>query len=180
MAKKGSLISTAIEAQGMLNVTVEGVGTIHVPVPELPEDIRNRALYHGLIQKISDAAAIPAKELPADPLAAAKAKFEAMTAVADRLSAGEWSKRSGDGSGPVVGLIFRAYYKWAVEMAAAAKKSAPAETAVRAQYDAMERKNQLALRNIPRVAEIMDELRAERTPAAGVDASALLAELGLA
>lgn len=179
MAKKGSLISTAIDG-GNLAITVEGIGTINLDTGALADDIRNRALFHGLIQKISDAAAIPAKDLPADPLEAAKVKFEAMTAVADRLSAGEWSKRSGDGSGLVAGLIFRAYYKWAVEMATAAKKSAPAETAVRAQYDAMERKNQLALRNIPRVAEIMDELRAEKAPAAGVDALALLAELGLA
>lgn len=180
MAKK-SLITTELTNDGKtLDIIVDGVGTIHLPINNLSDEIRNRALVHGLTQKISDAAAMPKADLPADPVEAAKAKFAAMSAVAERLIDGEWSKRSGDGTGPVAGIIFRAFAEFVANAAKAKKRPAPSEAEIRAVYDAKDRAGQLALRNVPEIAAIIERMKSERGGAAAkVDTNSLLGELGL-
>ena len=179
MAKK-SIISTATNGT-MIVFTVEGAGSFTIDRASLSEDIRDRAEIHGLVQKVSDGAAIPRAELPANPIDAAKVKFSAMSAIAERLADGEWSKRSGDGSGPVAGIIYRAFAEWVATRATAAKKPVPDDAAIRAVYDAKSRSEQLALRNIPEVAAIIERMKSERGSAAAakVDAAGLLEELGL-
>ena len=178
MGKKNSIISVEANADGIL-FTVEGAGDFTVNFGNLSDDIRNKAMLHGLVQKVSDAAAMPKADLPADPIEAAKVKFAAMRAVADRLIEGDWSKRSGDGSGPVAGIIYRAFEQWAMEKAAKVKKTITAEQ-IRAIYDAKSRAEQLALRSVPEIAEIIEQLKAERgATASKVDTSALLDELGI-
>lgn len=184
MAKKNSIISAHI-VEGADNVieglkfVVEGIGDFGIGFADLTDDIKMRAMVHGFVQKVSDAAAMPKADLPADPVEAAKVKFAAMKAVADRLIEGDWSKRSGDGSGPVAGVIYRAFEQWAMEKAAKAKKTITAEQ-VRTTYDAKSRAEQLALRSVPEIAKIIEQLKAERGAAASkVDTSALLDELGI-
>lgn len=182
MARKNALISVAHD-NAALTFTVGEAGSFVIDTAELSDDIRMRALLHGIVQKVSDAAAIAKADLPKDPKKAAAAKFEAMKSVADRLTApdGEWSKRSGDGSGPVQGVIYRAFEEWVETMAKAAKKPVPASDAIRARYDAMDRAGQLALRNVPAIAEIIERIKSERGGKAvnSVDTDSLLGDLGL-
>lgn len=179
MAKKNSVISVEFD-NGNLRLAIADVGEISLALASLSDDIREKALVHGLTQKVSDAAAIAKADLPADATEAAKVKFEAMKAVADRLAEGDWSKRSGDGAGPVAGVIFRAFVEFVTNAAKAKKRPAPSEAEIRAVYDAKDRAGQLALRNVPEIAAIIERIKSERgASAAKVDASALLGELGI-
>ena len=179
MAKKNSVISVEFD-NGNLRFAIADAGEFSLTIASLTDDIREKALVHGLTQKISDAAAIAKADLPTDPVEAAKVKFEAMKAVADRLSEGDWSKRAGDGAGPVAGIIFRAFAEFVTDTAKAKKKPVPSEEAIRAVYDAKDRAGQLALRNVPEIATIIERMKSERgAGAAKVDASALLGELGI-
>jgi len=180
MARKNSIISASVDGN-TLSIAVTDAGTITLDVSALSEEIRNRAMVHGLLQKVSDAAAISKSELPDNPTDAAKVKFEAMSAVASRLIEGEWSKRSGDGTGPVAGIIYRAFEEWVNGQFTAAKKPIPTAEATRAKYDAMDRPAQLALRNVPAIAAIIERMKSERGPKASTqpDVDSLLGELGL-
>lgn len=183
--RKNALIGVTHNADNdTLTFTVgEGAGSFDLSLNDLTVDISKRALIHGLVQKISDGAAIPKADLPKKPADAAKAKFDAMLAIRDRIAGpdGEWSKRNGDGSGPVAGIIFRAFAEYVGDMAEARKATPPSADAIRARYDALDRAGQLALRNIPEVAAIMERIRSERgaSAAKSVDTDALLGDLGL-
>lgn len=181
MARKNSLVSLARGDDGTLTFTVGTAGSFTVDPAKLADEIRDRAMIHGLVQKVSDAAAIPKSDLPEGADAIAAVKFEAMKSVADRIIAGEWAKRSGDGSGPVSGLIFRAFSEWVADMAAKKKVDAPSEEKLRATYDGKTRAEQLALRNVPAIAKIIDRIKSERgaVAAKSIDTGSLLGELGL-
>jgi len=179
MAKK-SLIETTIAADfSAITLKVEGAGAINITVANLSDELRARALAHGLVQKISDAAAIKRDDLTGDPLADAKTKFAAMEAVANRLIDGEWAARNGDGTGPVSGIIYLAFEQWALAKATSAKKPLlPA--AIRAAYAGKDRAGQLALRNVPEIAAIIEEIKVKRGAGKTVGSGdALLADLGL-
>lgn len=150
-----------------LTISVVDGGTLTIDASTLPYDIRDRAMYHGLRQKICDAAAMTKGATPAD-------KFNAMQAVAQSLVDGDWSKRSGDGATPTVGIIYRAFEQWVMEQAAV-KKAKTTPEAIKSLYSSKSKSEQLALRKIPRVAEIIETLRP--TPSADIDTDALLGEL---
>lgn len=188
MAKKNSLIRSTFDASNNVltlsvgNEATGNIGTIEIALRNLNAEVTTLALVHGLVQKVSDAAAMPKDELPDNPIEAAKVKLAAMTAVAERITGedGTWSANRGDGSGPVSGLIFRAFSEWAQAMAAKRKKDVPTEEQLRAVYDAKSRADQLALRSVPEIAAIIDRIKAERGSAGSkVDADGLLGELGL-
>lgn len=183
MARKNALITVAHNAEtSTLTFTVGDVGSFDLPVNGLSDDVRNRATVHGLVQKVSDAAAMPKSETDGKkPEAVAKMKFDAMVAVADRLREGEWSKRSGDGSGPVAGVIYRAFEEWVLSNPNNAPKSKiPTPEKIREVYDAKSRAEQLALRNVPEIASIIERIKSERgSKSETVDTTALLGELGI-
>lgn len=188
MARKGSIISsevfgfdpnvTSFEQVDKMELAfnVEGAGKFTLPLGNLSNAILIQAALHGLRQKIADAAAMPKDDENNTP----EGKLAAMQAVADGLSNGEWSKRSGDGSGPVAGVIYRAFERWVGEQAAAKKAKAPDAETIRAVYDKKTRAEQLALKKVSRIAEIIEELKAERG-AKGIEVSTddLLGELGI-
>lgn len=171
MARKNSVISADVTAERIV-FTIADVGDITVSIESLTDEIRERAMLHGLVQKISDAAALGKDASPSD-------KYAAMQAVAGRLLEGEWKQSRGEGAGPVAGVIFRAFSQWVHDKAKAAKKDAPAMEAIRAVYDSKTRAEQLALRNVPAIAAIIETLKAAKTPAKAVDTDALLGDLGL-
>lgn len=180
MPRKNALIVVSVAENGALTFTVGDAGSFTVDPTTLTEDIIRRAMLHGLIQKVSDAAAIAKSELTGDAQKDAKTKFEAMRSVANRLGEGEWSKRSGDGSGPVAGVIYRAFEEWVLASAKVKKVAAPTAEAIRTVYDSKDRAGQLALRNVPEIATIIERIKSERgSKVETVDTSALLADLGL-
>lgn len=173
MARKNAIVSITRNDKGLLVFAVADTGEFNLNPADLSDEVRNRAMLHGLIQKISDAAAMGKGATPSD-------KFAAMKSVADRLTDGEWSKRTGDGTGNVAGIIFRAFREFVETKAKAAKKPVPDEAAIRAVYGAKDRAGQLALRTVPEIAEIIDRMKAEKgATGAAVDVDSLLGDLGL-
>lgn len=164
---KTSIINVSLSDNG-LEFAVADVGVISLDLTNLTADIRHQAMIHGLTQKVSDAAALGKEATASD-------KFSAMQSVVERLIGpeGSWNKRSGEGSGPVAGLIFRAV----AEYARTAINPGLTDDQIRGWYDDKDRKEQLALRSVPAVREIMDRMRAEKGGAAKVDVDALLSGL---
>lgn len=177
MARKNAIIACDIVGNTLM-FTVNGAGEFNLDTSALTDDIRWEALLHGLRQKVSDGAAIPRDQLPDDAGEAAAMKLAAMQEIANRLLAGDWSARRGDGSAPVAGIIYRAFEEWAMARAAEKGATISAEQ-VRASYDARDRAAQLALRNVPAIADIIARMKAERGGASTIDADAILADLGI-
>ena len=172
MARKNAIVSVELE-NGNPIFTVAGEGSFSLDLSNLSDEIRNRAMLHGIVQKISDGAALGKDATPGD-------KFVNMKAIADRLADGDWSKSRGEGAGPVAGIIFRAFREYVEIMAAKRKKPIPSEAEIRAVYDAKDRAGQLALRTVPEIAEIIGRMKSERGPkASAIDAETLLADLGI-
>jgi cytochrome c556 len=176
MARKNSIISASLNDVGAIVFAVVGEGEFTIdPINDLTDAVSKRAVIHGLVQKVCDAAAMSKGATPSD-------KFAAMQAVAERLKGpdGEWSKRSGEGSGPVQGLIYRAFREFVETTAKAKKAKCPDEAAIRAVYDGKDRAGQLALRTVPAIAEIIERMKAEKgSTASPVEVENLLGELGL-
>lgn len=132
---------------------------------DLTDSIKVLLMLHGLKQKIVDAAAIP-RDTETGRSATDAEKIAAMRAVAERLLAGKWSATREGGAGNTGGLLLRALmqlqpHKGRDEIAAWLKGKSKAE--------------QAALRASPKVAPIIDSLRAAAT--GGIDSDDLLAEL---
>lgn len=176
MARKNSIISTAFDA-GTITITVEGFDPLTVALLDLPEDIATRAMAHGIIQKVSDAAAIKRDELPDDPAKAAAMKYDAMKEVFSRIVSGDWNAKRGDGNSQPSGLIFRALLEYTNAARKTAKKPPVEEATLREYYDSKTRAEQLAFRNVPAIAAIIERMKSERGGVSKVDASALIDDL---
>ena len=168
VSKRPRVITTTIIGQ-TLTFNVAGTNQpLVLDAAALSDEVRESALLHGLRQKVSDAAALGAGATPAEKLAA-------MQAIVASLNDGDWTQRTGDGTSQPSGLIFRAFYRMACESCAAKSRPEPSIDAARALYDKMSRAEQLALRTVPRIAVIMDELRVSPS-AKSIDVDALFAE----
>ena len=140
--------------------------TIYVWLGELNSTIIEQATLHGLKQKLVDAAAI-SRNPDTGRSATIDDKYNAVREVYDRLLSGQWNKGRGDGSSTGNGgLLFRALCQMY-----------PGKTpeALRAFLDGKTKSECAALRATPKIAAIIDTLRA---PSGDVDTDGLLAELG--
>lgn len=131
----------------------------------LTTEIKEYAIMHGLKQKLVDAAAISRNPDTGRP-ASASDKYEAVKAVYDRLLAGAWNASRGDGQG-TGGLLYRAL----VQMYEG--KRSPEW--IREFLEGKTKAEQAALWANPKVAAVIDELRAAK--ADDVDTDAMLGEL---
>lgn len=127
----------------------------------LSNEILWQAAAHGLKQKLVDAAAI-SRNTDTGQSATVADKFEAVKEVYDRLLAGEWNKRRGDGEGSG-SLLLRALLVMKPE-----KTREQLETYL----SGLTKAQQAALRANPKVAAVIETLRVK--PAAGVDTDAML------
>lgn len=141
--------------------------SLTVRVDDLAGDIRRMAVLHGLKQKLVDAAAI-SRNPDTGRSATAQDKYEAVRAVYDRLVAGAWNATRGEGAGGQGGLLFRALCRMY-----------PAKTpqALREFLAAKSPAEQAALRKNPRVAQIIDDIRAEAANGDAPDTDGMLDEL---
>ena len=138
--------------------------TLTLQVGDLTESVVAYAALHGLKQKLVDAAAI-ARNPDTGRSATIEDKYDAVKAVYDRLLSGQWNAPRGEGGTGTGGLLFRAL----CEM-----YPAKTPTAIREFLAAKNAKEQAALRKNPRVAAIIDRLRAATTDDDGEE---LLGEL---
>ncbi len=134
---------------------------------QLTHSVMEYAIFHGLKQKLVDAAAIsrnPETGRPASP----DDKFQAVKAVYDRLLAGQWNaQREGGGGGG--GLLLQALCR----MFAGRKTPEDIKAFLAEKTDA----EKAALRKNPRVAQVIEEIRAEQGKVANIDTDELLGEL---
>lgn len=141
---------------------------VSLQVGDLQPHIIADALMHGLKQKLVDAAAIP-RNLETGHSATLSDKYNAVKEVADRLVAGSWNKAAGDGSTGSGGLLLRALFRHYKE-----EKPMPVLIAY---LEKKTDKEKAAMRKIPAIAAIIEQIKAESTDTKGVDAENLLEEL---
>lgn len=110
--KSNSVVTHGIESQGLggtiLHFNVLGVGALHLNMDNVSGEVRVHAAIHGMIQRISDAAAISRNPDTGKP-ATAQEKFDRMATLIEHYNSGtsEWS-RVGQGGGNKGGYLFRA------------------------------------------------------------------------
>ena len=140
--------------------------TIIIDRMVLDAEIVDHATMHGLKQKLVDAAAI-SRNPDTGATATIEDKYNAVLAVYNRLLDGEWNKtrEAGESTGGA-GLLFRALCRLY-----------PAKSAdtIRVYLDGKTKSEQAALRANPKIAAIIDTIRAEKSR--DIDADALLSEL---
>lgn len=105
--KSNSVITHRVDGP-VIVFSVIGVGEIELNTENLHTDVAARAAIHGMIQRISDAAAIP-RDPETGKSATPQEKYDAMAALVAHYESGtaEWS-RVGQGTGEPRGQLFRA------------------------------------------------------------------------
>lgn len=146
-------------------LTPAGGSPITISTENLSSEVLRYATLHGLKQKLVDAAAI-SRNPETGRSATVADKIAAVQEVLDRLLAGEWNKRR-EGA-PTGGLLLRAL-----------ARLYPARTRdqlvefLAGKSDA----EKAALRRNPKVAAIIEEIRAESADDESIDSDELLAGL---
>lgn len=153
---------------GRLTLEFSNGRSLAVDASQLAPGIIGHAIMHGLKQKLVDAAAI-SRDSSTGKAATIETKYEAVKDVFDRLMSGEWNKRR-EGGGATGGLLKRAL----IELYAGRKTAEQ----ITEYLDGKSDKDKAALRKNPKVATIIERLRAEDAKDSGTDAGVdLLAEL---
>jgi len=167
MAKREqSSIAASIEG-GTLTLKFADGRTVVMDSADLSMPIRHAAMMHGLKQKLCDASAM-SRDPETGRSATLDDKYKAVLAVRERLLAGEWSAKRGDGTGNG-GLLFKALCR------AYPNKSTDE---IRAYHDGLSKAQQAALRTNPKLSPIIEAIKAEmEKDADGIDSDALLAGL---
>lgn len=172
--KTNSVVTHALVAGGVIEFTVKGAGSFRLDPNALSQAVRDRAMLHGLIQRVSDKAALgrdPVTGLPASP----QDKLDRMRALAEFYMEGgdAWSpdrEASGEGGGKASLTMqgIAAYFKTSV---------ADAERRVLglAERKGVDRKVMVAaLAKEPAIIQAIADIKAARAPAGG---AGLLAEM---
>ena len=164
--KRNAAISATIDGT-TLSLTFANGETLTMRGDALNSDVQQYAMMHGLKQKLVDAAAI-SRNTETGRAATVEDKYQAVRVVFDRLLAGQWNAtREGGGNGG--GLLFQALCR----MYAGRKTPEQLRAFLADKTDA----EKAALRKNPRVAEIIEAIRAETGKTANVDTDELLGEL---
>lgn len=164
--KSNSVVTHSLDGQ-ILNFTVKDAGTFSLDMSRLHADVLARAAVHGLIQRISDRAAIERDTetgLPATP----QAKMARMRALADHYMSGspEWSTRAAASGASSESITIEALAKWKGKDTASVRAWAEAK----AISEGIETKALLAtLAKVPEVILAAATIRANR--AGSVDVS---------
>ena len=191
-AKGNSVVTYVVSANyHTVAFAVEGVGGFDVDIlgmcgpafDELSENGKH-ATVHGIVQKVSDRAAI-GRDPDTGKSASPAEKFEAMKEVADRLqSGGPWNVAR-EGGGNEGGLLYRAMKKLYPHGANVVSRKAFGEwLEAKAVAEAARLGQKVSVHDVRKglaavksIAKAMDELRAEEAKATGIDGKALLAEM---
>ena len=161
-------IEASVEDNGTLVLTFRHGEILRLHPESLNPEIQRAAMIHGLKQKLVDAAAI-SRDTTTGRAATIATKYDAVREIFDRIT-GEnpsWNKPRAGGAGGHGGLLARAIARY---------KSVPVEAA-KAYLDRLTDAQKQALRVDPRIAAVINELRAESAKPAGIDTDALLGGL---
>lgn len=164
-------IEATVETTGELVLTFRHGEVLRVNPETLNPEIQRMAMLHGLKQKLVDAAAI-SRDTTTGRAATIATKYNAVKEIFDRITGASgwpaWNKPRAGGAGGQGGLLARAIARY---------KSVTVEQA-KAHLDRLTDAQKQALRTLPQIATIINELRAESAKPAGIDADALLDGLG--
>lgn len=151
--------------------TVKGAGELRLDMAKVAESNRTRAMGHGFVQRVSDAAAI-ARDTKTGASATPQEKLAAMQRLVEHYESGavEWSPARAEGAGREP--------SGAADLRAALAELYPTKTAERlVEYvKGLKQEERMALANSPKVKVVIDRLRDERAKvqAGDVDAEKLL------
>ena len=161
-------IEATVESDGTLVLNFRHGEVLRLHPESLAPEIQRAAMIHGLKQKLVDAAAI-SRDTATGRAATIATKYDAVREIFDRIT-GEnpsWNKPRAGGAGGQGGLLARAIARY---------KNVPVEAA-KAYLDRLTDAQKQALRVDPRIATIINQLRAESAKPAGIDTDALLGGL---
>ena len=164
--KRNATITAAINGN-TLTLTFANGETLTMRADALNSDVQQYAMMHGLKQKLVDAAAI-SRNPETGRAATVEDKYQAVNVVYNRLLRGQWNATR-EGGGNTGGLLAQALTRMY-----AGRKTAED---IRAFLDEKTDAEKTALRKNPRVAQIIEEIRAEQGKAANIDTDELLGEL---
>ena len=173
--RKSNSVVTVQQTETGLTFDVIGAGSFVLDMGKLHSDVRQRAAFHGMKQRIADAAAI-ARDQSTGQSATPAEKYAAMKALADHYMTGtaEWSRR-GEGGGGAKSITIEAIAR------VQGVDYATAEDAVtRLAMRKFDNDRAAALRELaksPKVQSAIAAIRAERIPKSDINADALLTEL---
>ena len=171
MTEQKKDIEATVESDGTLVLAFRHGEVLRLHPESLAPEIQRMAMLHGLKQKLVDAAAI-SRDTATGRAATIATKFNAVREIFDRITgaggeAPSWNKPRAGGAGGQGGLLARAIARYKnVEVAAA-----------KAYLDRLTDAQKQALRVDPRIATIINDLRAESAKPAGIDTDALLGGL---
>lgn len=170
--KRVPVISCEIaEDQQSLRMTCINGEALTLKRSMLSEEILSYAIMHGLKQKLIDAAAI-SRDPDTGKSATPADKWEAVMTVYDRIigatGAASWNAGRGEGGGGSGGLLMRALVRL---------YPAKTQDELRAFLDGKTKAEQAALRANPKVAAVIEAIKAEQAKSGGVDSDGLLEEL---
>ena len=149
--KTPAIVAAINEAQTGMTLTFSNGKTIIVNTLNMSQCILDYATMHGLKQKLVDAAAISCNPETGRP-ATIEDKYEAVAGVYDRLMAGQWNKPRESAGTVAGGLLFKALCRMY-----ATKTPEYIREFLAKKTDA----EKAALRKNPRVAEIIETIKAE-------------------
>jgi len=164
--KRNAAITAEIVGE-VLHLAFSNGQTLVMAASQLTNDIARAATMHGLKQKLVDAAAI-SRNPDTGRAASINDKFLAVKTVFDRLLTGQWNATR-EGGGATGGLLLQAL----VRMYAGRKTADQLRDYLAGKSDA----EKTALRKNPKVAAIIDDIRAEQGKTANIDTDEMLDEL---
>lgn len=167
--KRNAAISADITlgACNMLTLRFANGEQLILDAANVAQELQLQAMMHGFKQKLVDAAAI-SRNPETGRAATVEDKYQAVKTVFDRLLAGQWNATR-EGGGATGGLLLQAL----VRMYAGRKTPDELKAFLADKTDA----EKTALRKNPRVAAIIEEIRAETGKTANIDTDELLGEL---
>ena len=152
----------------VLTLTFSNGQTLSIGRDDISTSIMMQATLHGLKQKLVDAAAI-SRNPDNGRSATIDDKYNAVREVYDRLLSGQWNKGRADGeSGATGGLLFRA-------LCIVYADKTP--EAIREFLGKKTKEQQAALRVVPKIAAVIETLKAAKAKSNDVDVDSLLDEL---
>ena len=167
--KRNAAITATINMEGdpVLELTFANGATLQLNGNAVPADIQRHAMMHGFKQKLVDAAAI-SRNPETGRAASIDDKYQAVRTVFDRLLTGQWNAAR-EGGGLTGGLLLQAL----VRMYNGRKTVEQLREFLADKSDA----EKTALRKNPKVATVIETLRAESGKSANIDTDNLLGEL---
>lgn len=178
--KRNTVVTHAL-AGSVITFTV-GEQSFTLDIGNLTSDLGQQAMVHGVIQKVSDRAAI-GRDPETGASATPEEKFTAMKETADRLMAGGPWNAVATGTGSTGGLLYRAMrtlypQAWSdrVSFAAYIAEKAISESA-RLGKKVSESDVRAGLMGVKKISKEIERIRQEEGKAVAVDAGGMLQEL---